>query len=141
MNFIRFSQGEDGYPAAISKYLGNNTPESITASGNIDILCQKMLALFCSVKCPGKLILQTYDLMQEIRQTNMTVISGFHSPMEQECLTILLRGNNPVVICPARSIEAMRIGEKIKKPLETGRLLILSPFARKDNRITSTTSF
>ena len=88
MNFMQLRQGEDGYPAAISKYLGNNAPESITALGNTDILHQKMLALFCSVKCPGKLILQTYDLMQNLKEANVTIISGFHSPMEQECLTI-----------------------------------------------------
>lgn len=141
MNFLQLCQGDIGYPTVLNKYLGNNAPESITALGNTDILRQKMLALFSSVKCPGKLILQTYDLMQDLKETNVTIISGYHSPMEQECLTILLRGNNPVIICPARSMEAMRIGDKIKKPLETGRLLILSPFAKKNNRITSTTSF
>src|SRR3972149_7069246 len=98
MNFIQFRQGEEGYPAAISKYLGNNAPESITVLGNTDILRKKMLALFSSVKCPGKLILQTYDLMQNLKEANVTIISGFHSTMEQECLTILLRGNNPVII-------------------------------------------
>ena len=141
MNFIQLRQGDIGYPGVLNKYPGNNVPESITALGNIEILSQKMLALFCSVKCPGKMILQTYDLMQNMRQTNMTVISGFHSPMEKECLTILLRGHQSVIICPARSIKGMRIGKDIKKALETGRLLLLSPFIREKQRITAETSW
>ena len=28
------------------------------------------------------------------------MIGGFHTPMEQECLEVLLRGQQPVVICP-----------------------------------------
>lgn len=141
MNFIRFSQDETGYPTVLNKYLGHSVPQSITALGNVEILRQKMLALFCSVKCPGKLILQTYDLMQNMRQTNMTVISGFHSPMEQECLTILLRGQKSVIICPARGIEGMRVNKDIKKALETGRLLLLSPFTKEKRRITAETSW
>ena len=65
----------------------------------------------------------------------MTVISGFHSPMERECLTILLRGAQPVIICPARSINNMRINREYKKPLKDGRLLFLSPFDKNRRRI------
>ena len=64
------------------------------------------LALFCSVKCPGKLIMDTYDLAQHLRDIGVTVISGFHSPMEQECLHILLRSPNPVIWCLARGLLA-----------------------------------
>jgi predicted Rossmann fold nucleotide-binding protein DprA/Smf involved in DNA uptake len=98
------------------------------------------LALFCSVKCPGNLILQTYDLTQNLRQTGVSVISGFHSPMERECLSILLRGTQPIIVCPARSIVGMRIQVEYKQPLEEGRLLLLSPFAEKQRRATVQTA-
>lgn len=54
--------------------------------------------------------------------------------MEQECLTILLRGAGSLIICPACSIENMRLPVLWKKPLEPGRLLLLSPFAEKHHR-------
>ncbi len=98
-----------------------------------------LLALFCSRQCPGSLILQTYDLAQELRQAGLTVISGFHSPMERECLTILLRGTPPLIICPARSIHK-RVPADWKNPLREGRLLILSPFAEKQRRMTAETA-
>jgi predicted Rossmann fold nucleotide-binding protein DprA/Smf involved in DNA uptake len=94
------------------------------------------LALFCSVKCPGNLILQTYDLAQNLRLAGVPVIGGFHSPMERECLTILLRGTQPIIVCPARSITGMRLRSEYKKPLEDGLLLFLSPFDEKQRRAT-----
>ncbi len=57
--------------------------------------------------------------------------------MEQECLNILLKGKQPVILCPARSIENMRIKKAFKKPVEEGRFLILSPFSGNHNRISS----
>jgi len=61
--------------------------------------------------------------------------------MERECLTILLRGAQPVIICPARSINNMRINKEYKKPLKDGRLLFLSPFDENQRRISAKSSY
>lgn len=137
MNVINIHRNDSLYPSLLKKYLAYTVPASITAIGNIKILQNKTLAVFSSSKCPGTVILQTYDLMKNIREAGITVISGFHSPMESECLNILLKGKQPIIFCPARSIEGMRIKPEYKKPLEEGRLLILSPFAEKAKRISS----
>ncbi len=123
------------YPPILRNY--PDVPSTVTAVGNVDILQRRKLALFCSVKCPGNLILQTYDLARALRDEGVTTIGGFHSPMEKECLTLLLRGMQPVIICLARSIERMRIPSEWKTPLEESRLLLLSPFAEKLRRITA----
>jgi len=104
--------------------------------GNQEILRSKKLALFCSRKCPGNLILKAYDLARSLRDAGTTVISGFHTPVEKECLRILLRGTQPIIICPARSIEGMRISSKWRKPITEGRLLLVSPFEKKHRRMT-----
>lgn len=137
MNVINIHRNDSLYPSLLKKYLAYTAPVSITAIGNMDILQNKTLAVFSSSKCPGKVILQTYDLMKNIREAGITVISGFHSPMEGECLNILLKGKQPIIFCPARSIKGMRIKPEYKKPLDEGRLLVLSPFAEKEKRISS----
>ena len=109
MSIKQIHQNNSDYPSILKKYLDENSPKVIACIGNLDILKKKTLAVFCSVKCPGNLILQTYDLAQHLRDDGVTVISGFHSPIERECLNILLRGKQSVIICPARSIEGMRI--------------------------------
>jgi len=122
---------------ALRARLGDRHYRRITALGNLDHVGNRLLALFCSTKCPGSLILDTYDLARALRGTGVTVIGGFHSPMEKECLDLLLRGKQPIVICPARGLQRMRIPPTWKKPLESGRLLILSPFGEKHRRATA----
>jgi len=143
MNIKWIHRGYLIYPPELQSYMGDYAPALITALGNLDILQRKgtahrapTLALFCSVKCPGNLILQTYDLAQNLRQADVPVIGGFHSPMERECLTILLRGTQPIIVCPARSITGMRLRSEYKKPLNAGQLLLLSPFDEKQRRPT-----
>jgi len=93
----------------------------IAVRGDHAALRGRKLALFSSVKCPGDIILKTFDLAQHLRDQGVTVIGGFHSPMEQECLRILLRGKQPVVWCPARSIERMVIWHGLSR-FDAGRL-------------------
>jgi predicted Rossmann fold nucleotide-binding protein DprA/Smf involved in DNA uptake len=140
MDLKRLHQDNSGYPSALKKYLGDRAPAVIAVRGNLDILDYRTLALFCSVKCPGSLILQAYDFAKRLRHADVTVVGGFHSPMERECLSILLRGTQPIVICPARGIEGMRIRAEYKQPLEQGLLLLLSPFTGEQRRITEETS-
>lgn len=101
------------------------------------VLKLDLLALACSERCPGNLILHTYDLALALRDANVPVVSGFHSTMEQECLRLLLRGRQPVVICPARSIHRMRIPREWREPIESGRLLVVSPFDERYRRPTA----
>lgn len=128
------------YPAQLAAYLGDQAPQSLTALGNLNLLQHHTLALFCSVKCPGSLILQSYDLAQNLRQADVAVISSFHSPIEKEYLTILLRGQQPLIVCPARGLAGMRLSAEWKEPLQQGRLLFLSSFSATQRRPTAKTA-
>ena len=99
------------------------------ACGDAAILQRRKLALFCSIKCPGDLIIRAQDYAKNFGGQELTIISGFHSPIEKECLTVLVRGSSPLVYCPARSIERMRLVKPWNIFVEKGRGLILSPFA------------
>jgi predicted Rossmann fold nucleotide-binding protein DprA/Smf involved in DNA uptake len=109
----------------------------IWALGNLDILTIPLLGFFCATRCPGSVILRTYDLALALREAGVPVIGGFHTPMEQECLEVLLRGQQPVAICPARTIERLRMPMSWRKPYDEGRLLILSPFGARQRRPTT----
>jgi predicted Rossmann fold nucleotide-binding protein DprA/Smf involved in DNA uptake len=73
-------------------------------------------------------------MAEKLRDDGITVISGFHSPIERECLKILLEGKQPIIVCPARMIGKMRVPAEWKPALESGRLLILSRFGRSPRR-------
>jgi predicted Rossmann fold nucleotide-binding protein DprA/Smf involved in DNA uptake len=109
----------------------------LMALGNLDLLRNETLALFCSARCPGSLILKFYDALRVLRDERQTIISGFHSPLEREGLLTLMRGQSGVVICPARSIDMMRVPVAWHKVLLDKRLLVISPFAAHEERITA----
>ncbi|MBI4332710.1 MAG: hypothetical protein HY673_15680 [Chloroflexi bacterium] len=108
----------------------------VFALGDPGILQGKKLAFFCSVKCPGEPIVRAYDFARAMRDAGIVVISGFQSPIEKDCLDLLLRGSQPVIICPARSLHGMRLTAAWKTAVEQGRLLLLSPFAEGIRRPT-----
>jgi predicted Rossmann fold nucleotide-binding protein DprA/Smf involved in DNA uptake len=123
-------------PIFLKDRVSNDLFPKIWAIGNLNILEQQLLGFFCSVKCPGAIILKTYDLIRDLRNKGVVVISGFHSPIEKDCLDLLMRGKQPIVICPARGIETMRIPKSWRVPIEENRFLILSPFENKYRRPT-----
>ena len=133
------TQKDTDYPTGLEQYLKTETPETIWVRGNIDLLPGQnatlngdLWALFCSSKCPGEIILKAHDLAQKFRKAGIPTISGYHSPVEQECLRVLLRGSQPILLCPARSIEKLRLKSAWKDAFADERLLILSIFENKD---------
>ena len=61
-------------------------------------------------------------------EASIPIIGGFQTPMEKDCLCLLLRGDQRIVNCPARGIDNMGIPRAWRPALDDGRLLILSPF-------------
>lgn len=97
--------------------------------GNLAVLEERQkMGFVSSVRCPGNLILRTYDLAQRLRDEERIVVGGFHSPMEKECLFILLKGKQPIVVFLARSLDGYRVPPEWRQALTNGRLLILSAF-------------
>lgn len=139
----RITQTDTNYPKRLKDCLKTDTPEIIWALGNTDLLPGPnttlngdLWALFCSNKCPGEIILKAHDLAQTFKERGTPTIGGYHSPIEQECLRVLRRGAQPILLCPARSIENMRLKPAWKDALAEERLLILSPFENRYDRQT-----
>jgi predicted Rossmann fold nucleotide-binding protein DprA/Smf involved in DNA uptake len=128
------------YPSSLRNKKAHALFSRIWALGNLDILKKPLLGFFCSVKCPGELILRSYDLARSLRDTETSVMGGFHSPIEKDCLELLLKGTQPIVLCPARSIENMLVKKIFRQHLDKGRILFLSPFEKKIKRQTGQTS-
>ncbi len=96
------------------------------------------VAIFASRTCPGGLMVRACDYIRSRMGQGVVFCGGFHSPLEQQCLRILLRSDEKIIVCPARSIHSMRLPKEWAEPMEQGRLLVLSPFEEKHSRITAT---
>jgi predicted Rossmann fold nucleotide-binding protein DprA/Smf involved in DNA uptake len=130
-----FRVGGPGFPQTLLAGFASDAPSEIWAAGHLALLDHPKTGLFCSSQCPGSIILKTFDAITRMRDEGQVLIGGFHSVMEWECLGILLRGRQPVIWVPARTIVGMHLKPKLVPAFNAGRLLILSPFPPKDKRI------
>ena len=124
----RYEPGMPDMPAVLQRCFNTTSASAVTVQGDLALLDGVLTGFFCSVRCPGDIILKTYDLAKALRGAEMTLIGGFQSPMEKEFLDVLLWGRVNVVICPARGLGNMRVPKSWRAPLSDGRLLILSFF-------------
>ena len=151
MKITRYQPSAPGLPPALRRCVDPTADTPISLLGDPALLDRKSIALFCSVHCPGDLILKSYDLARTLRATPATLIGGFQTPIEKEFLELLLRpaprqpvqtdsGLPSTIICPARGLANMRIPRPWRDPLAAGRLLLLSTFPDSIRRPTAATA-
>ncbi len=136
----QLSPESSDYPPALRCWLDENALPTLTLQGDCTLLQRRIVAIFSSSQCPEALIMRARLLAHQMVQHGITVISGFHSPVERECLTVLLHGTQPLILCPARSIVDWRLPAEYRPPWQAGRLLIISPFSRTQRRISIDTA-
>jgi predicted Rossmann fold nucleotide-binding protein DprA/Smf involved in DNA uptake len=133
---VVLGRGAPEYPAALT-LLGGAAPPALAACGSVEPLRRPLLALFCSVGAPADAVLPALDCARALRDAGVEVVGGFHSPLERECLQLLLRGRRAVVVAPARALEGMRVPAAWAAPLAEGRLLVLSAAPPNRRRTTA----
>lgn len=124
----RIAPSDGRYPGSAGPAFVDGGTPSLSAIGDAELLRTDTLGLLCSIRCTGDLILKTYDIARLLGPAGPTIVSGFHSPMERQCLDLFLARHTPVIMCPARSIDRMRIPSAWRIPIAEGRMLILTPF-------------
>ena len=113
---------------------------TLWAHGGASLLEMPLSALLCSKTCPGSKILEAIDLGKLWRTENRGVISGFHTPVEQECLRIFLQGPQHIVVCPARGLDPFYMPPEWQIKFDRRELLITSPFDLSIRRPTKETA-
>ena len=82
------------------------------------------------------MVLKCYDWAFEQREKGNCVISGFRSQIGKDVLHYLLKGKQPIIVALARRLKE-KTEPKFVKPLEQGRLLIITPFDKSVKRLSS----
>ncbi len=116
----------------------------IVGAGETALLNEPLLGLIASRECPGHVLLETLDRVPEWVKASRVIVSGFHSPLEQQVLRSLLRRKGRAVKVLARGFGGQsadyRPTPEEREPLASGRLLVISAFAADVRRTTRTTA-
>ncbi len=102
---------------------------ALTGVGGQALLAQPMTAFFASRQCPGTAIRAAMDWALQQAKARQAVISGFHSPLEQSVLTVLLQARSPVVAVLARPVDSAKLPPAWIEPMAQGRMAVVSSVA------------
>lgn len=108
--------------------------------GNVSLLNERLVGLIASRQCPGSILLDTLEHVPDWANERRVILSGFHSPLEQQVLRSLLRRNGRVVKLLARSISTYQAPAEEREALDDGRMFVLTPFPPEVCRTTRATA-
>lgn len=104
--------------------------------GEKALLAAPLTAFFASRQCPGTAIRAAIAWAMEQARGRRVVISGFHSPLEQSVLHLLLEARSPVVSVLARPVASALLKPIWRAPIAEGRMVVLSS-STETQRMTS----
>ena len=94
--------------------------------GNASLLNQPLTAFFASRQSSGAAIRAAMDWAVEQARSKSPVISGFHSPLEQSVLKVMLTADAPCVIVIARKLEHTLLPPAWLRALREGNATVVS---------------
>ena len=109
---------------------------ALTGVGHQALLNVPMTAFFASRQCPGTAIRAATEWALHQAKTRQVVISGFHSPLEQSVLQLLLQARSPAVAVLARLLSGARLPAHWTTAITAGHLAVVSA-ADKSARLTT----
>lgn len=97
-----------------------------TYLGNKELLNKRKVGFLASRKISTLSVLPTFDwAMQISKQTDVVVVSGFHSKLEKDVLHILLQGKCGIIVVLARGMYR-QIPKQYEEAMQEQRILFIS---------------
>lgn len=127
-------------PTTLFERLGTDAPVQFAVVGNVAMLDAPLLGLIASRECPGHVLLETLEQVPQWVQAGRVIVSGFHSPLEQQVLRSVLRRKGQVVKVLARGIQDYRPEPDERQPLATGQMLVITACPPTVTRTTRATA-
>lgn len=127
-------------PPHCAQRVGPELAARIVGAGETALLAEPLLGLIASRECPGYVLLETLDRVPEWVKTGRVIVSGFHSPLEQQVLRSVLRRKGRVVKVLARGMTDYRPQPEEREPLAAGRMLVITACAPEVRRTTRETA-
>ncbi len=94
--------------------------------GDVALLSRPLTAFFASRRCPGAAIRAATDWTLALARAKQPVVSGFHSPLEQSVLTLLLQARCPVVAVIARPLVGARLDSAWQTAIAERRMAVVT---------------
>lgn len=101
-------------------------PPVLTGCGARELLGLELTGFFASRQCPGIAIRAAMDWAVQQARAKKAVVSGFHSPLEQSVLKVLMAVGSPAVVVLARPVQGATLPPEWTEPLVKGYMAVVS---------------
>ena len=108
-------------------------------AGNLDVIKNyPVIGVLASGKAPGPVVWAGYQLFYALRDEDVTIAGGWHSPLEKGILGALLEGKVRVAFFPAKGLKGRGFQQEFKLLDKNARGLMVSPFPDSVTQINGT---
>ncbi len=133
------SPGQDIFeirpPAGMDSFF-TRKPGKLWCVGDPRILNWKLLGIVSARQIDPELALRSSDLLRRLAcLENLTFISGWHSPLEEEALRILLVKPVRIIFCLPKDLRRFVPSPAVKTRMNEGQLLLLTHCSPRAKRI------
>lgn len=102
---------------------------AVCGVGEAALLQGSLVAFFASRQCPGIAIrVGTEWALQQARK-GVVLVGGFHSPLEQSALRLVLEGGGSAVVVLARPVASASLHSTWRNALTAGKMAVVSASA------------
>ena len=98
------------------------------------------MGFIASRECPGRVFLEILEMVPQWVKAEKVIVSGFHSPLEQQVLHSALRRKARLVKVLARGMTRYHPTENERQPWDAGQLLVITAFPPEVQRTTRETA-
>lgn len=110
-------------------------PPKLWYLGDSAILSGKLLGIISARSIEPDLALKTSKLLRELASLDAVFVSGWHSPLEEEALRILLTKPVKIVHCVAKNLDKFVPSAEVQALVTQGNALLLTHCGPKAKRI------
>jgi predicted Rossmann fold nucleotide-binding protein DprA/Smf involved in DNA uptake len=122
-------------PPALDTWFHGRAPK-LWGVGNPAILSGRLLGIISARQIDSDLALQSYQLLKQLAFSNdFSFVSGWHSPLEEDALRIVLAQEAPLVLCASKALDRFKPSRELESQLSKGKVLLLTHCGPKAKRI------
>jgi len=129
MEYKIITPDDSNYPKRLIQRLGDKCPEKIYYHGPLELLNHFTIAVICSDRSSGLVLMETNQVLFTMREYEMNYIGGWHSVIETEIFRLsLFRKNTTTTLFSAKGLR----NEKFKSFLRDRFFPPLHEFPEED---------
>jgi DNA processing protein len=122
-------------PSHLRSFFRGKAP-TLWCRGDLTILNHKLLGIISARQIDSELTSESTQLLKQLVFKDVSFIGGWHSPLEEEALRVLLAQEALIVVCASKALDRFVPSIELGSRVSQGQALLLTHCSPKAKRIT-----